>query len=442
MLTSLSDERPTPTRMRVNKSRRLNVITMAAIQWIPGLLLFPAGLSVGQVLLFAFGLLSLSSRRIQSKLPSFSSLCLLIAFIACGILVLWSTISAFSVEDPWRVGRPIVAFGLGPFVFVIFSRYLKNSDLDTIIRTMIWSAILVSLASLAAYGFTPLQESIFAGTDRSRAFFRHPNQYAIAISTVAPLSLAWAIFMSKNMIVSFFGVFSIIIGMISSGSKWNAILFVFFAIVFSIIFLFAISSWFKRILFVILVVGFGSLLMFFSWQLGEFFNPRMLVLLREFLSEGEISSVVSRYEIWSLSISEFISDPIFGQGAGQYLATPGGDYTTHSHNVIIDQMRTLGVPGLTAILLLLFSLVAFALNEILVALRARKAAIKDRLLSAALALGVLAYLTANMSSDSFGPTTAPIFWIMVCLCAFRGVALRRFNPAKENVARYGHSAKT
>jgi O-antigen ligase len=152
------------------------------------------------------------------------------------------------------------------------------------------------------------------------------------------------------------------------------------------------------------------------------FNPRALRLMLAFLEQdSELHSLVSRSQLWQYSFDQFMITPIRGQGAGQpimifYRSQP----VPHSHNVLLDYLRTLGAPGCAGLLVILATAVGTSVAMTIAALRARGAEPKHRILSIGLGVGCLSYIAANMSSDSMGPSTSPFFWLVL----FLGLAAR------------------
>ena len=161
------------------------------------------------------------------------------------------------------------------------------------------------------------------------------------------------------------------------------------------------------------------------------FNPRALRIMLTFLAQdGEVASLVSRDQIWRYSFHQFLMHPVLGQGAGQPVAMFFRQETVpHSHNVLLDYARTLGAPGFLLMLTILLTAAAISLMSIRAALVAR-AATGHRIVCIGLSVGALAYIAANMSSDSMGPSTSPFFWLVLYLgFASRSLLRRPPRPA-------------
>ncbi|TIO48930.1 MAG: O-antigen ligase family protein, partial [Mesorhizobium sp.] len=98
-----------------------------------------------------------------------------------------------------------------------------------------------------------------------------------------------------------------------------------------------------------------------SFMMLQFLNPRAYKLLSLQLSGGEAHSIVSRQRLWSISIDLGLSHPFMGVGAGQWV----GDIAPHSHNLFIDYFRTLGVPGLALVVIMVLLVVGYLISAVL-----------------------------------------------------------------------------
>src|SRR5690606_25995646 len=142
--------------------------------------------------------------------------------------------------------------------------------------------------------------------------------------------------------------------------------------------------------------------------------------------------LATRYELWQQSLTQFQKDPIFGQGAGHPLNPLYSDQlVTHSHNVLLDYLRTLGAPGFFGLVTLLLTILILSLGSIRLALKAQESSVRDRMMCIGLAMGALAYVFANFSSDSMRPSTSPLLWTVL----FLGLSARTLVRAKGDEGR-------
>jgi len=156
-----------------------------------------------------------------------------------------------------------------------------------------------------------------------------------------------------------------------------------------------------------------------------YLNPTALALITSFLQDvNSPHSIQSRGELWSQSLQDLTDHPLIGTGAGQTLEMPNSllPNVSHSHNVVIDYARTLGVPGLILITFQILIILAVCASTTLKALNATTSRWNDRILAVGLSFGPVAYVGANFSSDSFGPTTSPFLFSVLYLM----LANRRF----------------
>ena len=131
--------------------------------------------------------------------------------------------------------------------------------------------------------------------------------------------------------------------------------------------------------------------------------------------------MVARERLWSISIDLGLAHPFTGVGAGQ----PIGDIAPHSHNLFVEYFRTLGVPGVALITVMVLLVLICLINAVMAALIAKgrtSVATDTNVMVLGTSVCVLNYLVANQMSDSFGPSTAPFFWIpLALLIAYRNV---------------------
>lgn len=418
----------------------LCLVAIVALLWFPEPLSLSSGMSV-VTLVMAVGLL-FAPRGVRSRTSSLidGSASRFVAVICCcsAFILFWSMLSVLEAPDPLRAGRVGLTHLSGMAILILLYATFTLQRAQALIRITLLMAAFVSTLSLLAYFNSALFEILFADRDRSNGFFKHSNQYGMVLSTVTPVGIALALSARKRLIwLAIVG--AIMFGFVAAGSKTNLLIFSASS---TFLLLFApllersparrIISFSRNLVLgvSVAVVGIVGL---------TTFNPRAARILAQFLSdEGEVKSLVSRRAIWDFSIEQFYTHPFLGQGAGQLIPIDDGanGFVSHSHNIIIEYMRTLGVPGLVLCLIFLAATIVVLCTTILLAYRARCAPYETRLMTVGLAVGGLAYLAANMSSDSFGPSTSPFFWLITYLALFMRTVLLRENAA--GVAGSGH----
>ncbi len=102
---------------------------------------------------------------------------------------------------------------------------------------------------------------------------------------------------------------------------------------------------------------------------------------------------------------------MIGVGAGTHVFGP----PDHSHNMILEYFRGMGVFGLLAAVLLLVATVVRTFRFMAATIGGGREGRAHDTQLLALFLGALGYLVGNQLSDSFSPSTAFLFWaVYVC----------------------------
>lgn len=331
--------------------------------------------------------------------------------LACsGFVILLALLSALVAEFPHRVMRPVVSFGTAFAMFLLVSGTITPRRIRLFLDTACISMVSTCILTSAAYFDPTLNQMIFGNADRASGFFKNPNQYGIAISSIFPISVTLSL-VSRRKTAWISGSFFLMLGLVASGSKTNLLISALSLL--GILVLFCMIRYHGRTriwMLLITLTGYAAVTMIGVLSLS-LLNPRALTLLQSFFKFGTTHSLESREDLWSRSMELFLENPALGVGAGQ----PIFSHVSHSHNVIIDFSRTLGVPGLLLILVVLTTIVVLCLQTIISALRSPRSDLSVRCLCIGTSFGPLAYVAANFSSDSFGPTTSPFLYAIVFL---------------------------
>ena len=338
--------------------------------------------------------------------------------LACaGFLIFWSLLSTFGAEAPSRASRYIATLIAAFAIYFLVRSTVTRKRVALYVDVLAAGLAATSALSLLGYEIAGLRDIIFRGTDRAAGFFKNPNQFGMAIATTLPAVMALLVAERQRRGFRAACLTLMLLGLVASGSKTNFLL----AWV-SILAVLCGHAWIAHtgarrygmlalsVLGSLVFAGLGIVAL-------SFINPRALAIMLDFFGgDGEVDSLLTRSFLWAYSLDQFLADPILGQGAGQridifYRAAD----VSHSHNVLLDYMRTLGVPGLLGVSLMIGTVVIVSLLTIGRALRAESGPPAARLLCLGLALNCLSYVAANMSSDSFGPSTSPFFWLFAYL---------------------------
>lgn len=418
------------------------LICVLLVVWAPGFLELPGGVALGHAFTtLLFVLVLARAPRLQPEPGRLQERLISICFLSAAFVCFWAGLSVIQTDDPIRVARPIIGFGIGLMLYFSIVRALPAYRIDAAIMTLAIGAGLSSLISLLAVSYAPLANFIFAG-DRSQGLFKHPNQFAITLSTVAPVVLASFLAINHRSRFLWLAVLGLIVlGYVLAGSKANAAVGIAALGIVAVVGALMQKSALRSLALLIVAILAGICAIWVAWELIQIFNPRMGRLILTLLAGDEIRSVAGRYSIWDQSIREFLADPLFGQGGGATLAVATHEVDlTHSHNVILDALRTLGLPGGVAVVIMLLAILYLSAYQFFFAFAAVRVVRLERLKLIGLSLGSVSYIVANMSSDSFGPSTSPIFWIVFTLSILQTRKVQYLAGAAAPMPRVGKVA--
>ena len=384
----------------------------------PGLINVVEGASVAlMVMLLATPIWFEAARARKSPFDRLAAPAIAVMMACTGFLIFWSLISIFDATDPLRASRYIASLIAGFSIYLMIRSTVTRRRLGLYIDVLALGLAASSALSLLGFEIGVLRDIIFRGTDRAAGFFKNPNQFGMAISTTLPVVMALMLSERSRRWLRFACLMLMLLGLLASGSKTNFLLAwgTLFAVLCghswicyrgSTRYLMLARSVLGSLAFAVLGVALISVI-----------NPRALGIMLEFFSgEGEVDSLLTRSFLWDYSIDQFLADPVMGQGAGQRIDIFYREAdVSHSHNVLVDYMRNLGAPGILVMGAMIATVSTVCLMTIVKALRSDYGAPGARLLCYGLSLGCLSYVAANMSSDSFGPSTSPFFWVFAYL---------------------------
>lgn len=332
------------------------------------------------------------------------------AVLAALSIIFLSIVSMFYAEVPFRAFRVIY----GQFAsLAIFAAVLATRADKAVLRGGLALLVICGVASsyvaLAAYLLPTLRSSLFFGADRASGLFKNANQFGLALSLAIPPAVAIAV-NAKRKLVPIFAVGSMFLGLILSGSKANLLISGVSLIVVVIVAMHCYRMLARRPGSALLLVGLLVVLLWGAYAALEQLNPRAFQILSNLRSGGSVASLQQRSVLWEHSFADAMDNPLTGVGAGQNAY--GG--LTHSHNVFLDFFRMLGLPGLVAVTVQIVAIVIVATSSLW---RTGRDVIepKDQLMSSSLAVSLAAYILGNQTSESFGPSTLPIFWFVFSL---------------------------
>ena len=384
------------------------------------LLGLPGGASVGQIMLLLgipIWANALFARRSEVLDPNGKGAVAVILTCTMALSVL-ALFSATYADDPFRVARVMLTMLSSLAMFTFLAGTLTKRRLYALIATFAGALAVVSLLTIVAYLFPPLRELAFQSVDRSSGSFKNPNQFGMVISTIVPITVGLLLAVrGKRRLFILLCLFLLIAGLLFSGSKANLLLtggsLAAFALVMSTTSFRGVERTFAvflSILGISVALALGIILL-------QALNPRALLLITVFFDPNQsLPSLDSRRELWSDSIAIFMAHPWLGEGAGQFLRIAiDGEVISHSHNLFIEYARTLGAAGLVFVFVLVLTIVLMLANSMLGLYRRDIGRPRSRALLVGAAISSANYVFANFSSESFGPSTSPFFWLVLFL---------------------------
>ncbi|MFK0689103.1 O-antigen ligase family protein [Mesorhizobium sp. IMUNJ 23033] len=333
-------------------------------------------------------------------------------------IIVLSLLSMLYADSPLRTMRAVFAqiFGFAtiPAVAAISTRPKGFEAVDRLVMAMIIMSVATSCLVTIGLG-----DAKFA--DRAEGYFKHSNQLGIALSAGLPLIAARLVTARRHRILLLGCLAAVLLGLVKSGSKTNFVVGVVGLGIFFALYSIYLVMRKQRPITVILGVVAAPVLIQVCLVTLQSLNPRAYKLLSVQLSGGEAHSIVSRQRLWSMSIDLGMTHPFIGVGAGQ----PVGDIAPHSHNLFIDYFRTLGVPGVALVAVIALLVTGYLVTAVLSTLFGNdrsEDATEANVMVLGSSVSVWNYLAANQMSDSFGPSTAPFFWLpLALLMAYRGM---------------------
>ncbi|PZX09973.1 O-antigen ligase [Palleronia aestuarii] len=349
--------------------------------------------------------------------------------LSIAFLVMWAFISAIGADIPFRAGRSIASLAAAFAIYLLVSGTFTASRQNRYLATVSFTLAATCLASFVVQ-IDPTLRNMLWWTDRTHAFFKNPNQFGMALSTMMPVAIGYLFLRRGARLRWMLCIFLFYLGLMLSGSKMNLLLSAATTGVTILAAICIMTTGKRRVVMIALGFGMYLLLVVAGFLLLNILNPRAVEILTRFFSPDlEVQSLQSRSVLWHFSIDQFRADPFFGQGAGQPIPLPEGGTISHSHNIVLDYIRTMGLPGLCGFLVMAVTAVILALEAIRMALIVRDCPVEMRVTTMTLGISTLTYLAANFSSDSMGPSTSPFFWLSFFLC----LASRRYLSSASKV---------
>jgi O-antigen ligase len=289
---------------------------------------------------------------------------------------------------------------------------LLRRRFEALARWILLGACSTVLVSIAGFIVPSVGETTIRYTDRAQGFLNHPNQLAMLLVAVTPLALSRGL--RRPMKLSSWLPFVIIsVGVALTGSKANLLLLLIATVVFVLIAAASVRSLLKRFA---LAFGLGigmAIVIVGGLATLSAVSPRTITTLELLLVDPAAATTVSsRTELWRTAIEVGTRNAFTGVGASNSRYFLPHD---HAHNVFVEFFLTLGILGLLGVLALVGVAVLLFLAAVWQLKSKPPIPFGLRLDLIALPLGLLLYVASNQTSDSFGGTTLPIFWILIAM---------------------------
>ncbi|MEM9364722.1 MAG: O-antigen ligase family protein [Planctomycetota bacterium] len=345
------------------------------------------------------------------------------------LLAILAIISSATSSEPYRALRVVSAslIGvccLGTLPFCCRSVRETHQLIFTFVVIAMFHAVCITLLMIASFDETATWvRNLQFIPGRFHLAFKHPNQTGIAFTASIPIATGIVLsregFTSRARICCGVAMVMMLLGIIATGSKTNILLSIFTVVGMGVLAVARESNRQRFVMKAILAPVAISVFVLVAMIVVKTLNPQAYQMTQNFLSVDDVGSQSwdTRVALWKVSIQTGLGSPWTGVGAGSYVTLMDQTYS-QSHNLLIDYFRGLGVPGLLGIVLLMVLVLwqgfSTAYSDDIAALE------YDPALRTGVAISAAAYLMANMTSDSMGPTTAAFLFIPVGLCfAFR-----------------------
>jgi O-antigen ligase len=278
-----------------------------------------------------------------------------------------------------------------------------------LVGAMMVLGVLVTAVALVAAQVPAARASVMLDY-RFKGFFENANQASLAVVAFFPLALALVLTAAGTRArVLYSCAILVFLAALILGTK-TGLGIALFSTALVAVYHSARSGSISRsfvsvtlaLLLIVAVVPIG--LWVLSWANPISFNKVSTLITGGF---WDYQSIHSRNLLWDESIRLGMAHPLVGAGAGSMVLDK-----SHSHNMVLDYFRGMGIAGAAAALLLLVVTASRATGLFVSTLaNGRRGRSRDTV-TVAFYLGALGFLIGNQISDSFSPSTAYAFWIV------------------------------
>ena len=353
-------------------------------------------------------------------------------WLAIALAAFGAWLSMFGTPDPERAFRVLLPMAYG--AVTIFA--LRRAGVTVAVRLVL--ALLVSGTAALAFGLaiavTGATQPVVMFLYRFKAFFENPNQLALVLAVVWPISIALLLTATsvRARLYSLGMVLMLTAALLFSGGKTGMVLALAGGCAVWLYHAARSGTAGKAFLALTVTVFAITLLVPIILLALSYASPITFEKVNLIITGGvsDYQSIRSRNVLWEESIRAGVLNPLTGTGAGTKVLG-----RSHSHNMILDYFRGMGVTGLMAAMLMLGAPIARAISFAVKTLRQDPASRRSDTLNMSFFVGASGYLLGNQISDSFSPSTAYIFWIVYVTAIIAASEARKPVLAHEDRAR-------
>ena len=395
------------------EDRTISFIVVATILltpfWLPSLLLVGA-YSLSFATPFAAAAWIVwhypSGRAAYSRQVTF-----VVEWLAVLLALLGAWLSIFVSPEPARAFRVLLPMAYGACMIVALVRVPPGTAQRIIVAVSLSGTVILAVG--LAMAVSGIGQSAVMLNYRFKGFFENANQLALVIAALWPMSVALLInarglrhrSLSVAMLMILFA--ALMLGGVKTGIAvalaGGCVVWLYHA---------ARSGTAGRAIISLsaILLLIALLIPLVMWTLS-WASPITYQKVQAIVSGGltDYQSIRARNLLWQESIRAGMANLGTGVGAGTKVLG-----RSHSHNMVLDYFRGMGILGLASALLLFAAAMVRTLTFMLRTLsdgRENRAADTFNL---SLFVGAVAYLIGNQISDSFSPSTAFIFWMVYC----------------------------
>lgn len=408
----------------------LVAVCLLAVLWLPSPLAAGGDFSLAFVMPFmvlAWALLGQGSGRRSSRaIWGVSGRGLWIELGCVSVALIFAALSMIHSPEPMRAFRVILPMAYGLGAMIALPRLAAGQTRRLAYATLAAGAVVLFVGLLAAQ--IPSMRHMVIDDYRFKGFFDNANQLSLCIIAVLPLSLALFVSTRRLLVRALCLTATLILlyALLVTGAKTAlAIGFVTAGLV--LIYHSAGNDQLWKtiaklaIALAVLAVAVPTTLWLINWSSPVAYGKIVKILVQGI---ADYDSIYSRRMLWEESWRLGMENPWVGSGAGTRVVSVTKAFNvTHSHNVVLDYFRGMGVFGGLSMLAFLLTVTARAV--IFYTSTLRKGGDRKWLntITAGLYLGAFGYFAGNQLSDSLSPSTSFLFWVVYSAAYISGQAI-------------------